>query len=404
MKKFLLSIPLAASICFAQEESSLQFNGFVDSYHALQTDYPHEILSSRTRMRGELRMDYENASLYASFNAIYNGVVKNSSGINLHEAYLDYANGTIDVKVGRQIVAWGVADGLRVTDLISPLDYTEFLTKDYDDTRISINAVDFKYTGENAMAEFIFVPVPEYFQFPETTDNPWYFKTLPENAELELNNYPEKRIKYSEYGTRLRFFLESLDISIMALHTYNKLPVMVSSYDFNTGAILVKGVYEPMTVFGGDISMPIGEFVFRGEIAEYFHEPLALASGTAYCHKNTFNALAGIDWYAGNNWTFMVQYLHKYLADYEKRLSSEKNTSQGTFRISKDLLNNTLKLSLYGMIDFDNKSYYGRLSADYQLNDQITLSLGYDLFGGDKGQLASYEENSGVWAKAKYFF
>lgn len=355
-------------------------------------------------MRGELRMDYENASLYASFNAIYNGVVKNSSGINLHEAYLDYANGTIDVKVGRQIVAWGVADGLRVTDLISPLDYTEFLTKDYDDTRISINAVDFKYTGENAMAEFIFVPVPEYFQFPETTDNPWYFKTLPENAELELNNYPEKRIKYSEYGTRLRFFLESLDISIMALHTYNKLPVMVSSYDFNTGAILVKGVYDPMTVFGGDISMPIGEFVFRGEIAEYFHEPLALASGTAYCHKNTFNALAGIDWYAGNNWTFMVQYLHKYLADYEKRLSSEKNTSQGTFRISKDLLNNTLKLSLYGMIDFDNKSYYGRLSADYQLNDQITLSLGNDLFGGDKGQLASYEENSGVWAKAKYFF
>lgn len=159
-----------------------------------------------------------------------------------------------------------------------------------------------------------------------------------------------------------------------------------------------------MTVFGGDISMPIGEFVFRGEIAEYFHEPLALASGTAYCHKNTFNALAGIDWYAGNNWTFMVQYLHKYLADYEKRLSSEKNTSQGTFRISKDLLNNTLKLSLYGMIDFDNKSYYGRLSADYQLNDQITLSLGNDLFGGDKGQLASYEENSGVWAKAKYFF
>ena len=100
----------------------------------------------------------------------------------------------------------------------------------------------------------------------------------------------------------------------------------------------------------------------------------------------------------------MVQYLHKYIADYSDELAAEKNTSEMTFRISKELLNNTLKLSLYGVFDIDNLAYYARVSGDYALNDQITLSAGYDHFGGKRGQLADYDKNREVWAKAKYYF
>lgn len=391
-----------ASLAMAQE-SPFQFNGFVDTYHAAQTEWPHDMTSSRTRLRTELRVDYENAYLFASLNATHNSVLDDRTGVQLQEAYFNYTNSVLDIRAGRQIVVWGVVDGLRVTDLISPVDYTEFMSSDYDDLRMAVDGFRIKYPGERVNAEIVYVPVPRYFQMPIQEDNPWR-PNMPENATFDFPEGPDARFKNGDFGTRLSFFLSNFDFSVSALHTHNQSPVTVASYDIEKDSIIIHGVHETMTMFGGDISMPLGEFVIRAEVAEYLGEALGYRSNFDYARKNTFNALGGIDWYAGNNWTFMVQYLHKYIADYSDELSAEKNTSEMTFRISKELLNNTLKLSLYGMFDIDNLAYYGRASGDYALTDQVTLSAGYDHFGGKRGQLAQYKKNREVWAKAKYYF
>lgn len=404
-KNWLNSFLMVGTVAVAAvaQDSPFQFNGFVDTYHAVQTEWPHDLLSSRTRLRTELRVDYENAYLFASMNAIHNGILKERTGVQLQEAYFNYANSFIEIRAGRQIVVWGVADGLRITDLISPVDYTEFMSSDYDDMRMAVDGLRIKYPGERVNAEIVYVPAPRYFQMPIQEDNPWR-PEIPENAVLEFPEGPELRFKNGDFGTRLRFFLSNFDFSFSALRTHNQSPVSVAGYDIEKGAVVVRGVHEPMTMIGGDFSMPLGEFVIRAEVAEYFDEALGYKNNLDYARKNTFNALGGIDWYAGDNWTFMVQYLHKYIADYSDELAAEKNTSEMTFRISKELLNNTLKLSLYGVFDIDNLAYYARVSGDYALNDQITLSVGYDHFGGKRGQLADYDKNREVWAKAKYYF
>ena len=391
-----------ASLAMAQE-SPFQFNGFVDTYHAIQTEWPHDFTTSRTRLRAELRVDYENAYLFASLNGIHNSILDDRTGIQLQEAYFNYSNSFVEIRAGRQIVVWGVADGLRVTDLISPVDYTEFMSSDYDDMRMAVDGIRIKYPGERVNAEVVYVPVPRYFQMPIGKDNPWR-PDLPEKASFDFPEGPEPRFKNGDFGTRVSFFLSNLDFSISALHTHNQSPVTVAGYDPVKDSIVIRGIHETMTMFGGDMSMPLGEFVLRLEIAEYLDEALGYANNLDYARKNTFNALGGIDWYAGDNWTFMVQYLHKYIADYSDELAAEKNSSQVTFRISKELLNNTLKLALYGMFDIDNLGYYARVSGDYALSDQVTLSLGYDHFGGKRGQLAGYDKNREVWAKAKYYF
>ena len=300
-------------------------------------------------------------------------------------------------------MVWGVADGLRVTDLISPVDYTEFMSSDYDDLRMAVDGFRIKYLGENVNGEIVYVPAPRYFQMPLQEENPWR-PDMPENASLDFPDGPDTRFKNGDFGTRLSFFLSNVDFSVSALHTHNQSPVTVAGYDFEKDSIVIHGVHEPMTMVGGDMSMPLGEFVIRAEVAEYFGEALGYESNLDYARKNTFNALGGIDWYAGDNWTLMVQYLHKYIADYSHEFAAEKNSSEMTFRISKELLNNTLKLSLYGMFDIDNLAYYGRASGDYALTDQVTMSAGYDHFGGKRGQLAKYKKNREIWAKAKYYF
>ena len=100
----------------------------------------------------------------------------------------------------------------------------------------------------------------------------------------------------------------------------------------------------------------------------------------------------------------MVQYMHKVIMDYRRELGMEQNTSMVTARVSKELLNNTLKLSVYGMYDIDNVSFYIRPAADYLLNDQITVSLGSDILGGRRGTFKTYNKNTQIWVKGKYFF
>ena len=77
----LLSAAFALSAHAQEDELSLQLNGFVDSYHALQVEHPHQIMSSRTRARLELRADYGEASLFSSVNLAYNGIIKVKAGI-----------------------------------------------------------------------------------------------------------------------------------------------------------------------------------------------------------------------------------------------------------------------------------------------------------------------------------
>ena len=399
----LLSAALAVSAHAQEDELSLQLNGFEDSYHALQVERPHKIMSSRTRLRLEMRANYGEASLFSSVNLAYNSLIKEQSGAFLREAYFDYAGKYLEVKAGRQIVTWGVADGLRITDLISPMDYTEFMANDYDDIRVPVNAINLKYPGESFSAEVVFVPVPEYFVIPTNDGNPWQMP-VPNGVRMDLSGTPEKRIKNSEVGGRLRFFLENLDFSITALRTFNKSPVTVMKLDPETKSALIKGVYKPMNVVGGDVSIPAGELVIRGEAGFYFGEPIALRNACDFRLRKTFNGLVGLDWYAGGNWTFMFQYMHKIVMDYRDELGLEQNTSMLTARISKELLNNTLKLSVYGMFDVDNVGFYVRPAGDYLLNDQITLSLGADILGGRRGTFETYKKNTQIWVKGKFFF
>ncbi len=132
---------------YMQEEETddnalrVQVKGFLDTYHAVRTGGRNEWMASRTRARGEVKLEKGAASLFVSMNATYNGILKDRTGLELREAYLAYTKGNLDLRVGRQIVVWGVADALRVTDCVSPFDYTEFLAQDYDDIRMPVNAL-----------------------------------------------------------------------------------------------------------------------------------------------------------------------------------------------------------------------------------------------------------------------
>lgn len=399
----------AFSLVSAQEEDGrlqARVKGFIDTYHALRTESPNDWMSSRTRIRGELTLEKGNAGMFVSMNAIYNGILKDQTGLFLREAYLYYSKDAWDIRSGRQIITWGVADAMRLTDIISPMDFTEYLAQDYDDIRIPVNAIRLRYVRNKWSAEAILIPVSSFFELPTAPENPWSV-TLPGMTvpyTLSVGKTPDKTFKNIEFGGRIGVYLSGVDFSFYALRTWNKMPVFQKIMADDGTSLACEGEYRHMTMLGADLSVPLGKFVFRAEVAEYLGEAQEPAVNAPVSTGNSLNLLGGIDWYPGNDWNVGVQYSHKYISGCKPEISAYRNSGMATLRLSKDLLHNTLNLSTFAYVDVSNGSIYNRLSADYALTDQIHTLIGYDLFHADAGMFAMYGKNSEVWLKLKYSF
>lgn len=384
----------------------MKFNlsGFIDTYHAFRSKDPYDFMSSRSRLRTEFEAQAGKSYLFASINSIYNNIVPEETKIELREAFFQYTNKCLDIKAGKQIVIWGVADGLRITDIVSPMDYSEFLARDYDDIRIPVNAVKMKYVKPNYNFEFLFIPIPEFFIMALDNKNPWSITSSYQTPyEVRTDTKPEKTIKNCEAGGRFSFYMRGIDFSISALRTWNKMPVYSYTYYPDNSSMIIQPNYKRLTMLGSDISIPINKFVIRGEFAEYFNE-LQDVKDNNYIKKSSTNFLLGIDWYPGYDWNIMLQYYHKYINNYDKLITGDEHTSYGTVNITKKLIRNTLKLSTYAYIDIKNNAFFDRTYADYALTDQIHLTAGYDWFHGNKGMFSYYKNNSEYFFKAKYNF
>ncbi len=397
----------ASVLCVAQEDESalsVGVKGFVDSYHALRIESPNDWMASRTRARGELSLSKGSAGTFVSANLIYNAVLRQKSGFQLREAYAFYNSSHWDVRVGRQIVTWGVADGLRLTDLISPMDYTEFLAQDYDDIRIPVGCLRLRHSRDSWSAELVAVPVNSMFELPFDNDNPWSVKLDVPGLTCFLHTGPEpaSRLRNMEFGGRLAFFLSGIDFSACALRTWNKMPVFRKQ--IVDGVLDVEGVYERMTMLGADVSLPIGQCVLRAEVAEYLDEAQDAEIATSVQSSPSTNALVAIDWYAANDWSLSAQYCHKYIGNVKDGMDVYENSGLATLRVSKELLNNTLSLSSFAYADVTDGGIFNRLSADYAISDQLHVTLGYDFFYADGGMFAMYKDNSELWAKLKFSF
>lgn len=436
---FAFSLSAAAQTVERRDSSGISFSyrGFVDSYHSFRSKSDFDYMAGRTRLRLEGSAEKWNVTAFASINAVYNSVVEKRSGVFLREAFIGYRSGGWDIKAGRQIIVWGVADALCVTDLFSPMDYTEFLARDYDDIRIPVGAVRIGYGKSSFHIEGIFVPVPEVSVFPTDDSNPWSLQAHGIGLALDENK-PQRKFKNSQAGVKASFFLRGADISICAMRTINPVPAISIKGLSPDIDIVLKAHYSQMTTIGATASIPFGKFVARFEAAEHFGElqnynylfndkrindmgdiddlsdlgyndyiitAMNLFAPYKTMSKNTTKILAGLDWYPGNNWVISAQYKHKIISDYDERIFQYRNSSVGTLDISKELFNNQLKLSAMGRFDCSsNFAFFTRFKAEYVITDQISLFAGYDWFNAKHGEMMIYKDNSEFFVKAKYSF
>jgi len=406
MKNILIiSLLFVTGISFGQNLNDMQFRGFVDTYHAAQISNSNDFLASRSRLRGELSKLNGNSYFFASVNAVYNSTLPELTQIQFREAFMEYTANNWGFKAGRQIIIWGKADGLKITDIISPMDLTEFLAQDYDDIRMPVNGIVLNTFGNNWKLDLVWIPLFESYILPDA-NNPWGIDYSEYGITLDEANEPEFNLSNMEYGGKLSFYLSGIDFDISALHTWNKAPVYSYYYD-STSTFHMKPEHHRMGFIGLGFSKALNAFILRGEGAFNFDKsftPNINNYDEGILKRNSINYLVGIDWYPGNEWTITGQFSDEYILDYTNEIDLPEHTMISTFGISKKIFRSTLSLSTFGYIDIKEGEFFKRTSVDYSVSDNIHIIGGVDLFYGDEGTFGQYEDNSQMWIKAKFNF
>ena len=403
---FAISLLLFSFQGFSWANDKINIKGFIDTYHAARIEEPNDFMASRSRFRGELEKINGSSYFFASINTVHNNVLPELSKIQFREAYLEYTSDKWGFKAGRQIIIWGKADGLKITDVISPMDLTEFLAQDYDDIRMPVNGLVFSKFNKNWEFDLVCVPVFESYILPEA-NNPWGI----DYAELGLIKdealIPEFNLANTEYGGKLSFYLSGIDFDISALNTWNKAPVYSYYINDTTDAMHIRPEHHRLGFVGVGFSKSLSAFIIRGESAFYFDKkftPKPENYETGLLENNSINYLLGVDWYPGNEWTITGQFSDEFILDYSNEIALSEHTYISTLGISKKILHSTLSLSTFGYIGLNEGDFFNRTSADYALSDNIHLMAGYDWFHGDSGVFGRYRKNTQVWVKAKYSF
>lgn len=404
----IILVLLAAQMSFGQEKNDFRVKGFIDTYHAVRIEKPNDFLASRSRFRGELDKINGRSYFFASINAVYNNVVPELSKIQFREAYMEYTADNWSFKAGRQIIIWGKADGMKITDVISPMDLTEFLAQEYDDIRMPVNGIVISKFSDSWNLDLLCVPVFESYLLPGE-GNPWEIDYSGFGNGIVQDNAktPEFNLSNMEYGGKLSFYLSGIDIDLSALNTWNKAPVYSYFVDDSLSVLHIRPEHQRMGFIGLGFSKSLSAFIIRGEgafnINKKFSPSFNFQTANT-CESNSLNYLIGIDWYPGNEWTLTGQFADEYIIDYVENMEVSEHTLLSTVGLSKKILHSTLSLSAFAYIGLNEGDFFNRTSADYALSDNIHVMAGLDWFHGSSGLFGQYNKNTQVWLKAKFSF
>ena len=339
-----------------------------------------------------------------------------SIDFQMREIYLDLYFNSIDLRIGKQQVVWGKADGVFITDIVSPLNLSEFLLPDFDEIRVGVYAAKFDYYFGSSTVEAIWKPIYAGNQLPPSGSI--WFKP-PEFPAPPKFDYSKEKIdaNFENGEIYLKYSLSSsaIDFDVMGAYVWDQTASMHVDKEFGLNSLgnpiltglLITPEHHRLHVAGGSFTSTIKSFVLRGEAAyyngKYFQTADPLAEG-ALTQKNYLHYVVGLD-YGTGYLKLSTQFIQKYIMDYEDLIDEDELQNTMTFLARYDAMRETLHLELFSYIGLNYGDALIRPKVTYDYSDSFSILLGSNIFvGDDQGMFGHYNDNSMIYAKIKYNF
>ncbi len=410
-KLLLLCFLLTGTAAFSQSEAkSIKISGYVRNYTGLLTESPTNF--SIVQNTFNLNIEHRTEKIAMKVNPFLNHYFDKELELGMREAYLDLYFKNMDVRIGKQQIIWGKAEGVFITDVVSPKDLREFLLPDFDEIRTGITAVKANYYLGNSTLEAVWSPVFTPTQMPEAgsiwaPDMSFALPPVFEYSQAQIKPSLENSelfLRFSNMGSKLdfelvggTFFYDDPSLSITPI---------IDTASMKPNGLLVVPTYQRVGMAGGSMSLPLGAWILRAEGAYYSGRNFQTTSGgfpDALIQRDNLHYMAGLD-YTLAGVKLSAQFIQEYILDYDQGIQNEEFENTMTFLAKKDFLREKLWVELFGYVGLNSSDALVRPKLTYSITDGFDIQAGANLFFGNEGRFGQYDKNDMVYFKFKYSF
>jgi len=314
----------------------------------------------------------------------------------------------MDLKVGRQILTWGTGDLVFINDLF-PKDWQSFfIGRDTEYLKAPSDAVKVSLFGDLANIDVVYTPQFDSDRFISGERISYWnssLKSIAGRNAIQHTDKPDRWFSDDEIAIRVYKNINNYEYAIYTYRGYWKSP----------GGLNVAGtqaIFPDLNVYGASVRGSIGNGIGNLEFG-YYESDDDQSGKNGSVNNSELRFLAGYTQEVGKNFTAGVQYYVEHMTDYGRHndsspagLARDRNRHLITIRLTKLLMNQNLRCSIFTYFSPSDKDVYMRPNVNYKVSDNLAVEVGANIFFGDYPStfFGQFQNNTNIYTAIHYSF
>ncbi len=325
---------------------------------------------------------------------------------DLREGYLDLTFPALDLRLGRQVITWGVGDLIFITDVF-PKDWVafisgrplEYLKKGVDGASATV------YAGGTSL-QLVLIPRFRSDTVPEAGGRLRFHDPAADISDRRTDE-PAPSLGHTEVALRLSRNLLGWDLALSAYRGFFHSP----AGEVEPGPRL-RLFFPPLDVYGVSAQGAALGGVLSVE-AGYYDSRADRSGRNPAIENSSLRLLGGYQREVVSDLTVSGQYsvqLMGHHAEFSRARGpgmSDRPLARHvlTLRLTRLLLHQTLRLGLFVLASPNEGDWYLGPEARYQVTDALSTTVGLTLFGGPRRtEFGQFAEDSNLSVVVRYGF
>lgn len=327
---------------------------------------------------------------------------------DIDRAVIAYRKRSTNITFGKQTVAWGVLDGLQITDRYDAVRRREFIFTDVRPERIARWGLRARTRVLGWSIDAAATLDPSVNQLAQAGDAfevlaPRLRGGLPAAAPI-----PElvvasrgKLVRNGTYGLRAGKSFGQSDVSVLVITGPETDPIFELASDGQS----VRLTYPNRTLIGATFQQQAGPVVWRLEGAYGPDQPINTLSDIPLSQTARERILlgAGLDWRGAGGLFINAQIGWDHVTSGAQTLVRPRSDIISTLRVQKPFQQDTWRVRAEVITSLTDGDGVVRPAIDYQVNDQLDISFGSDIiFGGRTRLFGQFRDESRLWLRLSH--
>jgi hypothetical protein len=392
-------------------EHEIEYHGFCEAragYRLRNDPYEKDMSIMEARYQFDLFSMREWGDIKVKGD-VYGDAVEEKGVFDLREANIftrpsDY----MDLKLGRQVLTWGTGDLIFINDLF-PKDWQSFfIGRDTEYLKAPSDAVKISLFHDWANLDIAYTPEFDADRFVSGERLSYWNLALVRRAGRDRQLGTQKRNDFfddDELALRLYRNISNYELALYSYWGYWKSP---GGFD----PTMSYAIFPPLYVYGASARGTVGKGIGNVEIG-YYDSADDRQGTNSLINNSEMRYLVGYTQEIGRDFTAGLQYYVEQMLDY----GSYRGTLPGgpardefrhltTLRLTKLLMNQNLRLSLFTYYSPSDRDVYMRPIANYKASDNLALEVGANIFFGDQPYtfFNQFHHNTNLYTGVRYSF